>query len=373
MCTSKSRHIRTRQFDYWYAREGPHLRFPIAKFGMSAEGRDPDIVIRSEADAYDILSKAANGEIDSYRSIVFDGWPSLSLYLKGEKFEQSITPTVMKGLLELQRGIYRSYSAAKSSLPGARLTEIERDELEIQVRVDGGSSSFEINFQEIAEKLVTEFSKKMSSTDVLIAVLTIAVLYCGRSAYKSYLQSRKEIRLKEVTDQTQRETLATLRFISEQETKRTEILGRLAKGDPRIANIERIANETHTEVVKSLGAGTQAKIDDISLSTDVAEMLTQNARRKADDIRLDGLYRLLKLDWSNAMHVKVRAVSIDTGLQIDAEVQDDSFTGKYKEALKAAEWSRKPIHLTINARRVGDSVRDAIIISAEMPTSDVAH
>ena len=69
----------------------------------------PNIVIRSEEDAYEVLRKARDGELGPYNSIVFDGWPTLNLYLKGDKFHQSITPTVMKGLLEFQKGIYRSY------------------------------------------------------------------------------------------------------------------------------------------------------------------------------------------------------------------------------------------------------------------------
>lgn len=92
----------------------------------------PDIVIRSEEDAYEVLRRARDRELGPYNRIIFDGWPTLNLYLQGEKFHQSITPTVMKGLLEFQKGIYRSYAAAKYDHPAKRLSEKERDELEIR-------------------------------------------------------------------------------------------------------------------------------------------------------------------------------------------------------------------------------------------------
>lgn len=116
----------------------------------------PDIVIRSEADAYAVLEKAIKDEIGPYASIKFEGWPTLHLYFKGHKFDQSITPTVMHGLLELQRGVYRSYASAKFGNHSRRLTEAEKSDLEIKVDVKKGSSNFEINFQDLAVKLIEQ-------------------------------------------------------------------------------------------------------------------------------------------------------------------------------------------------------------------------
>lgn len=332
----------------------------------------PDIVIRSEEDAYKILEKASRDEIGSYGSIRFDGWPTLSLYIKGEKFDQSITPTVMKRLLELQKSLYRSYASVKFDAPTKRLSEEEKDELELKISVKGGSSKFEINFQEIAVKLIEQLGAKMNPTEVLYAVTAIAVLYFGTSAYKSYLENRKEIRSKEVSDETLRQSLETLKFTSAEETKRTQIIADLANRDHRIENITRLAHDAHTEVIKSLTAGSDAKLDEIPLSPSLSEVLTQNARRKSNEVRLDGNYRLLRLDWSDPTKFKVKISNIQTGLKLDAEVQDDSLTGRYKEALKAAEWSRKPVSLKINAKLIGDEdYRDATVITAELVDDEV--
>lgn len=327
----------------------------------------PDIVIQNEEQAYAILHKALNNKIEEYGTIRFEGWPTFNLYLKGEKFDRSITPTVMRGLCEFQKGLYRSYAAAKFDNPTKRLTDEEKDAFEIKVKVQGGSSTCDIEFQKIAIKLIEELGPRMNPTHVLITVVLIAVLFFGTSAYKSYLNARKETRMKEITDETQKEVLATLRFTSEQETKRNALIGQLVKNDHRLENIERLAHDTHTEIVKSLSAATESKLDGIHLTPDVTDILTQSARRKSNEVRLDGNYRLLKLDWSDSTKFKVKVINTRTGLQIDAVVQDDSLTGKYKEALKAAEWSRTPVALKINAKLFGeDDYRDAIIVSAEL-------
>lgn len=326
----------------------------------------PDIVIRSEEDAYEVLRRARDRELGPYNRIVFDGWPTLNLYLQGEKFHQSITPTVMKGLLEFQKGIYRSYAAAKYDHPAKRLSEKERDELEIRVDVNDGSSDLEVNFQELAEKLFAQMVGKMDAQDIVITIVTIAVLYFGTSAYRSFLENRKETRIKEISDETQRETLAALKYTSEQETKRAQIIADLAKDNSKVDNIAQIAFDAQTDVVKALAAGSTAKVEGIPLTAEVAESLTQNARRKSEEVRLDGVYRLIKLDWTDPSKFKVKVFNTKSGITLDAEVQDDSLTGKYKEALREAEWGRSPVVLKINAKTFGDELyRNAVVISAE--------
>lgn len=326
----------------------------------------PDIVIRSEDDAYEVLRMARDGELGPYKSIVFDGWPTLNLYLKGDKFHQSITPTVMKGLLEFQKGIYRSYAVAKYDHPGKRLSEQEREDLEIRVDIKDGSSDLDINFQELATKLLGQMVGKMDSQDIVITIVTIAVLYFGNSAYRTFLENRKETRIKEISDDTQRETLAVLKYTSEQETMRAQIIADLARDNSKVDNIAQIAFDAQTDVVKAMAAGTTAKVEGIELTAGIADSLTQNARRKSEEVRLDGIYRLIKLDWTDASKFKVKVYNVKTGLSLDAEVQDDSLTGKYKEALREAEWSRSPVALKINAKTFGDEAyRNAVVISAE--------
>lgn len=102
------------------------------------------------------------------------------------------------------------------------------------------------------------------------------------------------------------------------------------------------------------------------MTPSIVETLTKNARRKSSEVRLDGIYRLVKLDWSDPLKFRVRVYDAQTGTEFDADVQDDSLDGKYRDYLREAEWARSPVHLRINAKLFGvEQYRDAVIVAVE--------
>ena len=338
---------------------------------VSTESNLPKIIIQNEEDAYQILQRAHNGELGPYSEIIFDGWPTLNIYLKGNKFHQSLTPTIMRGLLEFQKGIYQSFASAKYNHPTKRLSEAEKKDLEIRVNVSKGSSDLDINYNEIALKLVEQIGGRMDPVHVLITVVTIAVLYFGTSAFKTFLETRKDVRVKEISDETHRKSIEALSFAGEQETKRAQIIAELAASDHRIDNIARIASQAQNGIIKSMAGAEASSIEGIPMSPDIAESLTRHPKRKASEVRLDGIYRLVKIDWSDPLKLKIKAINTNNKLTIDAEVQDDSLTGQYKEALRAAEWSRSPVMLKINAKVYEDGdYKEAVVVSAQSVPKD---
>lgn len=310
---------------------------------------------------------AAKNELAEYGQLVFDGWPTLNLYLKGEKFDQSITPTVMKGLIELQKGVYQAYAVAKFHNSHKRLTNEEKDDLEIAVRVNNGSAALEINFPDVATKFIEQLAGKMDGNQIVIMVVTVALMYFGKSAYNNFLENRKEVQLKKSSDETQQKTLESLNFMSAEETKRAAIMADVAKGNTQAREIQSIAEVAQSEVLKAMAAGDSSKIGNTVLSHAVTEALTQGMRRESKEVRLDGEYRTVKLDWSLPSALKVKVRNVKTGLELNATLQDDSLTGSYKEAFKEAEWSRRVLNLEINAKKLGDDdYRDVVIVNATL-------
>lgn len=318
--------------------------------------------ITNEQDAYALLDKALSGKLPKDAVVEFKGWPTLELHLKGKQFKGSITPPVMKALLEFQQGIYQSYASAKYDNPAKRLTDHEKEALQINVKVTDGTTGLQINYQEIAKELATQLVTKMTPEQVTTVVLTFAVLFFGKVAFAKYLDYRKETRLAELTDDTERAKIDTMRAMSEQETKRAEILARALSSAPRLENVGRIAEDTHTELLKGVRTADSADIAGVPVTGEAALTLVHNARRKSDEVRLDGVYRLLKLDWSDVTKFKVRVWNTETRLELEAEVQDDTLTGNYKALLQKAEWERAPVKLQINARKVGEEYRGAVIL-----------
>ena len=328
------------------------------------------LTITSEKQAFAVLEQALNGSLPEFDELEFKGWPNFELYLKGKKFDQSITATVMKGLLELQNGFYRAYSIANYDHAKKRLTQAEKDELELTIKVNNGSSLFETNVSEVATNIAKDLVGKMSGTELVVVLVTALVSFFGTSAYKHFLDARKEERLKNSSDAAQIKMLETMQFSSAEETNRSKIIADAMKHNSQALQIVGEAHLVQAELLKAAAAGDSSKFGGVTLTNEMADALTQGSRRESKQVRLDGEYRLLKLDWSTPSSVKVKIQNVKTFTDLNAVVQDDSLTGEHKEAIKTAEWQRKNLTLEINAKLIGDSnYSEVTIVSAKIASN----
>lgn len=327
-----------------------------------------EFVVKSEDDAYQLLQACYENRVvveDDFE-LRFEGWPILEIRVKGKKFDSTITPTLMKGFLEFQKAIYRSYTLTKyNSVNINRLTKGEREELEIRVRVTEGSSGLEVNFQDALEAFMTAAAHGLSGTQIIIVVLGVAVLYFGSSAFKAYLEHRRLTRERELRSQERKDLIGAQTFASQEETKRLEMVTSLAEDNHKLQNILTYSHDAQTEIVKSLRGADDVDLQGIELSGDVAGELVKNARRKAHEIRLDGTYRILAVDSTKEEGFAVKISNVDHKETFNAVVQDKTLDDNYKQTIQDAEWSKRPVDLTINAREVGGEVRRAVIIKAK--------
>ncbi|MFF6470739.1 hypothetical protein ACET32_20830 [Pseudomonas aeruginosa] len=323
------------------------------------------LVIRSEDDAYVWLEQYLAGEATA-DGLVLEGWPKLTVRLVGDKFDQSLTPSVMKGLIELQAAVNRSFALSKYGVPDPRkLSKEERDQLELEIKVEKGSTLLEIDFQELLTSIATQAVGKMDPTTIAGTVIGLGVIWAGSTAFKSWLEHRKEIRKEEVKSESDREHLDAMKFMSAEETKRVEILAGLIQKQPELDNADRYAHDARSDLLKSFSRADTAEIDGVELDADTARQLVANARRKSEEVRLDGRYKLLRNDASDLTAFKVRVWNKETGQVIDALVQDDTLTQQYKTILREAEWDRSLVDLRINAKSLDGSIRNAVIIGVK--------
>jgi hypothetical protein len=138
-----------------------------------------EFIIDSDNTAWDLLEKTLReGAPEGLLDIRFDGWPKLVFCLKGDKFDSSLTIKTMNYFVELQRNINCSYAQLKyNRLNAIGLSNSERDSLEIIVKVDKGSSIFEVNFQQAFEGLLKGIVGKMTGTEMLYTILGVGLIY----------------------------------------------------------------------------------------------------------------------------------------------------------------------------------------------------
>ncbi|MCU8221219.1 hypothetical protein M2H05_22500, partial [Vibrio vulnificus] len=295
-------------------------------------------------------------------------WPTFTMRVVGEGYDATITPALMKGFLELQSAIYRSYAIARYNTPKAtKLSQYERDLLTIKIKVEQGSSLFGIDFQEILENLAGELVGKMDAKTIVITVLGFAALYFADSSYKNYLDSRVQTRVQEVQSEEKKAMFEHMKFAQEQETERAKIMASLVASQPRLQTISNFSDDAKAELIKRGGNGDLLEVQGIEIDGESATELMKNARKKSNAILLDGQYRILFVDSSNPESFKVKLRSIDSKDEFMAVVEDTTLDHKFLLALQKGEWSRKPIKLHIDAKESNGEIRAAKVTYAEMP------
>lgn len=324
-----------------------------------------EYTVGSESEAFDLLDRIRTGELDfDDLRVKFDGWPVFEMHLAGPKYHSTITPSMMKAFIEFQKGIYRAYAYAKYSTYNVnKLTDDEKRQLEIAIQVGEGCSRFDVDLQELLNNFFSKAVDKMSSRELVVLVIMLAALYAGDSAYKAYLEERKNIRAEEVRREEQRDHLEAMQFMSEQETERMRIMAEFAREYPSVENAQRHAHDTATEMFKRAGGTADTiKLDGVELTGADAQLLTRNAQRKSSQVRLDGLYRLWEVNSSFASDFKVKVRNISTGSIFWAKLEGYTLTEANRAALQNAEWGKYPINLRINATDLSGEIRNAIVV-----------
>lgn len=328
-----------------------------------------DLVIKSEDDAFRFLQQTIDGQVNFDNiNVTFDGWPNLAVHVKGDKFDSSLTPSLMKGFLELQKGINRSYCLVRYGTPNTNvLTRKEREELEIQVKVGQGSTTTNIDLQSLLSNISTQVIDKMDPKTLAFTLVSLALIWGGKVSYAKYLENRRQIRETEVKSEETRELLKNQTFLSEQETERTRILATAFANNAQVAGLSSVAEDSKSVFIKELGTAAHSTIQGIEIDGDMATELAKNARRKSIDIAFNAKFRILLVDSSDPETFKVRLRNMETNDEFTAKVQDKSLDSRYIKALQYGEWSKKPVQLIISAKSMDNEIKNALVLEATMP------
>lgn len=318
--------------------------------------------IRTEADAIALIERYVLGQLPADSSITLDGWPSLRVRLEGDKFEQSMTTSVMKGFIDLQTAINRSYATAKYDDPNKRLTDEEKAGLEISVKVGPGSAIMEVNLQEPILKILADMVTRMDPNSALIAAVVVAALFVSKSVIGQYLENQRSEKSDAARTERERAVYEGVQLLSAEETRRAEVIARLVETNHQLVNVSHIASDARAEMVRRMAGADVVDIAGIVIDGDMAAALTRNAREMSSEIRIDGIYKILRVDASSPELFKVRVEGRDDGRVLDALVQDDEMNSSNKQALQQAEWARRYVRLEINAKMLHEQVHKAVIL-----------
>lgn len=322
-----------------------------------------ELRIKSEEQAFTYLSRALEGQYDDGNvQLVFDNWPILEIRLAGKGYDSTITADIAEALISVQEALNRSYARLVRNVPDARgLSRDERQRIKFKAKVQRGSSLVKIDLGDYAKTISTELISKMTPSQLVITVLGLAVVAGGTTSFVSWANSQAEGKKLDVEARK-------LVALSEQETKRLEIVTKALTSQPKLKHTREDFDDARRDIVKSVGDAKSVAVNGKELPREVAQKIASSNKSKSKEVQLNGNYRIQKIDWQQGEdHVRM-TLSDEAGRRtFTATLSNEYIRPEHREILKDAEWGRKAIYMSINANLLRGEVTVARIVGVAWP------
>lgn len=324
------------------------------------------LVIRSEADAWDALEAAVSGEasLDAAR-LRFAGWPVWSLDAKGHDWQSTVPTRIMPPLLDVQKDINRAFAGVRYGDANLRrLRDEERDELEVVVKVEKGSSLFTADLSDQLIKITEAAIGRMNGVEALIAVLSIGLMITSPVMYKAWLNHRiKEKELQSRAELDSKNIEARIQQ-SQEETRRMEIMRDAMTRQPALRSVEEDVQITANRFLKATRPGDRFETKGVPVTAEEAHEIAQPEREHSKVLDIRGDFAIIgnRTDKGDGFRVTVRRQSDQ--LQFVADVMGDLPLND-KQAIQDAEWSKSLVTLSIEAEMLREKISRASVISAK--------
>jgi hypothetical protein len=253
--------------------------------------------IKGEEDAWKVLEGALQNKLGELPAvhIVWKGWPTLNIHLSHVPEDGTISSTTMAAILELQKSIYRTHALLSTGSENLRtLSRSEREQFELRLKVEKGSSDLSINLSEIISKYGNDVIAKMTGTDLLILVLGLALIYAGKLVISEFIKAKTEQRKLASDDDKTRQLLSNYEAQLENDTKRFELLTQALQREPVLKQIEQFATETREEMVKAVADEGGGSIQNSPLPREIATEISSVSRAQSSETKLAGEYKVCK-------------------------------------------------------------------------------
>lgn len=321
--------------------------------------QDGVLVIRGEDDAWALLNHVLEGgDLPENPELRFEGWPVYKLKVDGRDWHSSVPTRIMPPMLEIQRDLNRAYAQIRYGEPNIRrLKDEEKDQLEIVVEVDEGSSDYQAKLWEYADQLVKAGIDRMEPTHYITIALIVSLAWGGSLIARRWIDKRSED--KQVDIQAKRDVQ-----LSEQETKRTELMTRALTRHPEMQEVKTHVEDATNRILRTLKPQDRAIIGSVEVNGYEAKELAREARQTSTDVEITGDFRIRSNDVTDPTVYKLRLEHLDTGEMFNAIVRM-TVNAEQRQLIRDAEWSStKIVGLTVHATRLRGNLQDAEVLGA---------
>lgn len=162
-----------------------------------------EIILDSPRQAVAFFERSTGDDLFENDFGLSDDFPSkISIRVEGEGFHATITPSIMKGILDLQDAIDVIY---KHRLGVYRLTNDQRRKVELVARVEPGSSLFELDISNWLKEL-----RHMTPKQLIVIGAAAVIGFGGLAGFRSYLSHRQDMAQIAANSETQQQLIEVI-------------------------------------------------------------------------------------------------------------------------------------------------------------------
>lgn len=340
------------------------------------------IAIDTEESAWSLLRQIIDKEVDPESiTLSFENadWLNFHFYLKGQKYQQSLTASAMKGLIEYQTATYRSVALILTDRGNVTLlSDKQKEKFELIFRISGGSTGADADGKGIAESLntaaVLEAVKKMTKGQIFTLLLTFLVMSYGGGIYAEHLRGiteverikaddAKDARQVEADDKKDARRQETIDKLIEADKEKSKLLEKLISQNEK-ANEIVVNHENAADVIlKNTDGAEYVVLQGRKIDREQLDTLNKQTRRRAQPIFIDAEFIVrgnapLESGGFNLTLENTKTGQVFTAALIDPIVIEKS------GPIQRAEWNSKPVRLHIKAKDKGDGPYEAEIVRA---------
>ncbi|MCF1486932.1 hypothetical protein LZ838_06130 [Pseudomonas sp. AA27] len=299
-----------------------------------------NIVIRSEAQAFEYLARAQAGEFEGEEVLLsFSGWPVLDINVKGDRYHSTIPAGIMKGLVEYQGALNKAFALVSNSDTSKSLTDDNRKALDVTFEVKEGSSDIKSDIAKQLGVIAQQAMGHMSGTEIVLTVLGIAII-----ASLTYLGATK-IR-------TTGESAA--------EKQRLDFAKEVVESNVKLAQINKEVTESALSVIKGAHDAEILKLGKSVLTRTDIEFLNRRTRSLSDKRRIDDSFHVIKLHTTDQKWKLILEHPVYGQIKVDLYKGEEA--GKVLDEIQTAFRQEKTVKLYMVALFKEETVVSASIV-----------
>lgn len=324
-----------------------------------SEVSENELIIRNEEDALNLLRDLVEGrELEPGVQLRLDGWPVLVIRIEGRDFHGTVPTRIMPSLLKLQSEVNRLYSLIRyGDETSRRLTKADREQLELVVKVDDGSSWYETLLQEPLLKVFTDAAARMTPEQLTITIIAFGLFVTSHLSWRTYLRYRDQ-------EQARQSSIE----LSRVELEKQRLLVEATRNNNDIKLIHESINEFKTELLRKVKADDTVTLPDnhdpsqnLVIPGEYALEVTKNPRNEPVEEFIEGSYVIYSVIFNDD---NLRLELIDTqGEMLKVIVPDGALNAEQREYLKNNSFRRSPMHMHLLVRRRNGNIINSSLIS----------